>query len=76
MNKSVLSRRLVKRRAALADRTVRQVGIDAGFKNTYIYQILDSDGVTLTTLNRIAGALDCNVADLLEVVGETEQEPA
>ncbi len=72
-NKLILSSRRMKIAAAKAEMSLREVNDAAGFGPNYIYRIGDTDGVLLTTVNRIAAALGCDSAELLEPV-EMEEE--
>jgi len=66
--RTVLSERQVKSRAALLGMSVLAVNDKAGFGTNYIYRLWGKDTVTLESVNRIAMALGCNVCDLIEVV--------
>ncbi|RIK43690.1 MAG: hypothetical protein DCC55_04975 [Chloroflexi bacterium] len=76
MRKTILSRRLVKARAAMIDKTLMEISAAAGFPpaSGYIYRTLDRDNVQLSTINRIAAALGCSARDILEEV-ETDAQP-
>lgn len=73
VNKTVLSERQVKSRAALIGMSVLAVNEKAGFGSNYIYRLWGKDTVTLETVNRIAKVLGCTVCDLLEEVKVDEQ---
>ncbi len=68
MKKTILSKRNVNVRAAMAETSLREANDAAGFGPNYIYQISYSDGVVLSTVNRLAAALGCSALDLLEEV--------
>lgn len=68
MIKTVLSARKVKSRAALKEMTLQQINDAAGFGPGYIYRLWGSEDILVSTVNRIAQALDCGVCDLLEEV--------
>jgi DNA-binding Xre family transcriptional regulator len=72
-NKTVLSERQVKSRAAFLGLSVLAVNEKAGFGSNYIYRLWGKDTVTLETVNRIAEVLGCNVCDLLEEVQVDER---
>lgn len=72
MSKMILSRRLVRAKAAMLDKTLEEVGEAAGMRpgQNYIYRVLDSDGVTLRTLDKIAQALGCEICEIIERMPE------
>jgi DNA-binding Xre family transcriptional regulator len=78
MRKTILSRRLVKVRAAMIDKTLMEISAAAGFPpaSGYIYRTLDRDNVQLSTVNRIAAALGCSAGDILEEVEMDDQPEA
>jgi DNA-binding Xre family transcriptional regulator len=70
--KTVLSGRQVKSRAASLEMSVRTLNNKAGFGTNYLYRLWGKETVTLETVNRIAIVLGCNVCDLLEEIEESE----
>ena len=69
----VLSSKKMKVEAAKAEMSLREVNDAAGFGPNYIYRLGDSEGILLTTVNRIANALGCNPLDLLDVTEEAKE---
>jgi DNA-binding Xre family transcriptional regulator len=72
--RTVLSERQVKGRAALLGMSVLAVNEQAGFGSNYIYRLWGKDTVTLETVNRIATVLGCGVCDLIEEIEVPEPE--
>lgn len=72
MPKTVLSRRLVRSRAALINKSLLEINDEAGFPpgSGYIYRILDRNNIHLATIDRVAVALGCKVCDILEEIEE------
>lgn len=66
--KTVLSSRMMKARAAMAEKSLEAVSLEIGLGHGYIYRIGGKDTMSLNTINRIAQALGCSVCDLLEEV--------
>lgn len=66
--KTVLSERLVKSKAAYAQKSLADVNKESGLGNGYIYRLWNSDKVMLDTINRIAAVLECKACDLLEEI--------
>lgn len=64
--KLVLSGRLVKSKAVMAGMTLTELNKRAGFSVNYIGRLWDRDNMQLSTIVRIANALECSVCDLLE----------
>ncbi len=64
--KLVLSGRLAKAKAAMAGITLTEVNDRAGFSKNYVGRLWNKDNMQLSTLVRIAKALECSVCDLLE----------
>lgn len=70
MKKTILSKRLVKSKAALLELTLNEVNDRAGFPkgSGYIYRLFGRDNVQLDTISRIARVLECPVRDIIEEV--------
>lgn len=64
----------MKARAAMLETSLEKAGDQVGLRNGYIYRIGGKNTMTLSTLDRIASALQCSVCDLLEEVAENEAE--
>lgn len=69
----VLSERKTKAAAALAQMTLEEINRAAGLGVGYISRKWGSDGVTLATINRVAGIIGCSALELLE---ESDQPAA
>jgi DNA-binding Xre family transcriptional regulator len=64
--KLVLSGRLVKSKAVMAGMTLTELNDKAGFSKNYIGRLWDRDNMQLSTIVRVAKALEVGVCDLLE----------
>ena len=76
--RTVLSKKLVRIKAAERGMSVRQVGQAAMMagKSDYIYRILGKGTPQIQTVGRIAEALGCSICDILEEIptpGQGEQ---
>lgn len=72
--KTILSAKKMKVRAATLAISLERAGDQVGLRNGYIYRLGGKNTMTLSTLDRIANALQCSVCDLLEEVTEDETE--
>jgi hypothetical protein len=70
VKKTVLSKRLVKSKAALLELSLNDVNDKAGFPkgSGYIYRLFGRDNVQLDTINRIARVLECPARDIIEEI--------
>lgn len=56
--------------AVKADKSLRQLALDAGISDNYIYAILDTDRCSLAVINHIAAAAGISPSELLQEVTE------
>lgn len=64
----VFSGRQAKAKAALKGQSLESLAQAAGFGHGYVYRLDQRQSVTLETVNRLAAAMGCPAADLLEDV--------
>lgn len=77
MKKTVLSKRLVKSKAALLELSLNDVNDLAGFPkgSGYIYRLFGRENVQLNTINRIARVLECPARDIMEEIEAGSTQP-